>query len=149
ESPLRVNSPGGGFHLYFKAPKRDDARYEAQPGGTGAGIDGKYNGYAALPPSIHPNGKRYEWVSGQAIGSAADIPDWRVVDGVVRAQVDTPNAVGSLAGVERIMQALAGRDAVGYHSWALALASVRHWEGDTEGGAGIAYEIARQWSMTS
>lgn len=146
DSPLRVSSPGGGYHDYFAAPQRDDATYAAQPA---VGIDGKYNGFAVLPPSIHPNGGRYSWAAGSPADTPAPaIPAWliRVREKVERKQGDY---AGNLNDVQLIMQALAGRDPDDYHSWEQAIASVRHWEDHTEGAEGVGYELAREWSELS
>jgi hypothetical protein len=146
-SLLRVNSPGGGFHLYFSAPQRQDAAYSSQPA---MGIDGKYNGYAALPPSRHPNGGLYEWASDLPSAVRADpIPQWLVQVRTPRAERPAVDYAGKLDDVELIMQALNGRDPDDYHSWEQAIASVRHWEEHTEGADGIGYELARQWSEQS
>lgn len=61
----RTGKPGG-FHLIFKHP-RDGLRYQNQ---TKIKIDGKKvdvdtrgdGGYILVAPSMHPVGKRYEWV---------------------------------------------------------------------------------------
>lgn len=148
DSLLRVDSPGGGFHYYFKAPQRDDATYSSQPG---PGIDGKYNGYAVLPPSRHPNGGLYAWTGCDAPGGvpATPIPVWLVHQRTPRAERVAVDYAGKLDDVELIMQALAGRDPEDYHSWVHAIASVKHWEDHTEGAEGIGFELARQWSENS
>lgn len=153
DSYLRVNSPGGGFHLYYAAPHRADATYLSQPSGLvgGSGIDGKYNGYAVLPPSRHPNGGLYAWDEGVLPGQepATPIPQWLIQVRAARPQRLATDYVGDLNDVERIMQALANRDPEDYHSWQQGIASVRHWEDHTEGAEGVGYELARQWSETS
>lgn len=146
QSPLRVSSPGGGYHLYFSAPQRSDATYASQPA---VGIDGKYNGFAVLPPSVHPNGGRYEWseVAPNASG-APPIPAWLICE---RTKVERKQGdyAGNLNDVQLILQALEGRDPDDYHSWEQAIASVRHWEEHTEGAEGVGYELAREWSERS
>jgi hypothetical protein len=83
--PLRgtveAKSGGGGRHLYF-----------AHPGGTVhnrvdlvPGIDLRGDGgLIVAPPSVHPSGNRYQWVSGRAPGETAlaQLPRWflRTVD---------------------------------------------------------------------
>lgn len=148
DSLLRVDSPGGGFHYYYAAPQRTDATYSSQPG---PGIDGKYNGYAVLPPSRHPNGGTYTWAGGDAPGGvpATAIPAWLVHQRTPRAERAAVDYAGKLDDVELILQALAGRDPEDYHSWVHAIASVKHWEDHTEGADGIGFELARQWSENS
>lgn len=148
DSLLRVDSPGGGFHYYYAAPVRTDATYSSQPG---QGIDGKYNGYAVLPPSRHPNGGTYTWTGGDAPGAvpATPIPQWLVHQRTPRAERVAVDYAGKLDDVELILQALAGRDPEDYHSWVHAIASVKHWEDHTEGAEGIGFELARQWSENS
>lgn len=146
-SPLRVNSPGGGFHYYFDAPLRTDATYDSAPA---AGIDGKYNGYAVLPPSVHPNGGVYAW--GPAVpepcGESANIPAFLVRQRVARPQRNTEHA-GDLNDVQRILECLDRLDPDDYHVWQPTIASIRHWEEHTEDAEGVGYELARQWSERS
>jgi hypothetical protein len=47
---------GDGIHLYFNAPTGLNL-----PAQLDAGIDIKYKGYVVAAPSVHPNGKQYEW----------------------------------------------------------------------------------------
>jgi hypothetical protein len=55
-----VLTGGGGKHLYFKAPA--NVKIGNSAGKLGKGIDVRADGgYCVLPPSIHPNGKRYKW----------------------------------------------------------------------------------------
>lgn len=145
ESPLRVDSPGGGWHSYFAAPPGQ--RYDGKPAD---GIDGKYNGYAVLPPSVHPSGGRYSWVNGPPTRSnvAAPIPGFlirTVTAARVRAEIP-----GSVADVDRIQQALDRLDPDDYHQWTEAMASVKHWEDTgTEELQGVGYELMRAWSARS
>lgn len=143
-SPLRVNSPSGGWHEYFTAPAGQ--RYDGKPAD---GIDGKYNGYAVLPPSIHPNGGRYTWAGATPKRSiaAAPIPGFLIRPVVERKRSEVP---GDLADVDRIRQALDRLDPDDYHQWTEAMASVKHWE-DTGGDElqGVGYELMREWSARS
>lgn len=143
-SPLRVNSPSGGWHLYFAAPPGQ--RYDGKPAD---GIDGKYNGYAVLPPSIHPNGGRYAWATGTpgASTTAAPIPSFLIRQTVTRKRAEVP---GNIDDVAKITEALDRLDPDDYHQWTEAMASVKHWE-DTGGDelAGVGYEVLRQWSARS
>lgn len=71
-------STGGGHHYYFRYPPAlliDDSTSEIAPG-----IDIRAEGgYVIAPPSLHPNGKHYEWV-GEEPGtrSVADAPGWLI-----------------------------------------------------------------------
>lgn len=139
DSPLAVDSPGGGFHLYFAA--KPDTRYSSAPAG---GIDGKFNGYAVLPPSLHPNGSRYAWRNGpQAVAALA--PDW-----LERGQYTKREAVafaGDPGDLELIGRCLEKLDYTDYHVWVQTIASVKHWQDHCpEAGTG-GYELAREWSM--
>ena len=146
-SLLRVDSPGGGFHNYYAAPMRADATYSSQPA---QGIDGKYNGYAVLPPSRHPNGGLYAWAGDlPSVVRADPIPQWLVNIRTPRVERASADYAGNLNDVERIMQALENRDPDDYHSWEQAIASIRHWEEHTEGADGVGYELARAWSERS
>lgn len=145
-TPLRVRSPGGGWHDYLAA--RPGARYVGSPA---PGIDGKYNGYAVLPPSLHPNGGRYEWANGHPDASsvAAPAPVWLERAERVKGDVPALQRTGNLGDVELIRQALELRDPESYESWSMAIASLRHWEDTTDGADGIGYELAREWSERS
>lgn len=148
DSFLRVDSPGGGFHLYFDAPKLDNVRYSSQPA---VGIDGKYNGYAVLPPSRHPNGGTYTWSDGVLPSQerATAIPQWLVNVRTERPRVaGAAEYVGKLDDVQLIMQALEGRAPdCSYIDWVQTMASLKHWEDHTEGAEGVGYELCREWSM--
>jgi hypothetical protein len=72
---LEAMTGGGGRHLYF-----------AHPGGTvrnrvgiAPGIDLRGDGGCVVaPPSVHPSGNRYQWVTGREPGRAkpAPLPHW-------------------------------------------------------------------------
>lgn len=146
DSPLRVNSPSGGWHLYLAAPPGQ--RYDGKPA---AGIDGKYNGYAVLPPSVHPNGGRYTWAGQPPSRSvtAAPIPGWlvRPAASTTRTRGEHP---GTLADVDRITAALDRLDPDDYYVWAYTMASLRHWEDTgTDELQGVGYKLCRDWSARS
>lgn len=101
-SLLRVDSPGGGFHNYYAAPMRADATYSSQPA---QGIDGKYNGYAVLPPSRHPNGGLYAWAGDlPSVVRADPIPQWLVNIRTPRAVREAVDYAGNLNDVELIIK---------------------------------------------
>src|ERR1700722_8148619 len=61
---VAVRTGGGGLHLYF----RHVAGLGNSIGKIGAGLDIRAEGgYAAAPPSVHPNGTRYEFLPGHPI----------------------------------------------------------------------------------
>ena len=65
-SDIKVNTGGGGFHLYFRHPGVAVAN---SAGKVAPGIDLRGdNGYVVAPPSIHRSGSSYRW--------ATDVPDW-------------------------------------------------------------------------
>lgn len=69
------NSPkvktGKGYHLYFKHPMDKEVRnFQKRDDLPGIDVRGD-GGYVVAPPSIHENGKVYEWVDGMDL---EDIP---------------------------------------------------------------------------
>lgn len=53
----------GGYHYYYLDPLHE---YSNTAGKQAAGIDTRGSGgYVVAPPSIHPNGNRYEWEANQ------------------------------------------------------------------------------------
>ena len=70
-----VETPTGGEHYYFRS---NDPRLRA---GTriAPGIDFRGSGgYVLIPPSIHPNGRQYEWEAAHEPKETplADLPEW-------------------------------------------------------------------------
>jgi putative DNA primase/helicase len=68
-----VRTASGGLHLYFKHPEH--------PVRTGIrvapGLDVKASGgYVVAPPSLGPNGKRYEWIVSPEDADLAEPPEW-------------------------------------------------------------------------
>lgn len=67
----------GGEHIFFKHP---GIEIHNSAGKLGKGIDIRGDGgYVVAPPSIHPNGKRYEWVVLPSQTPLADMPEWMIV----------------------------------------------------------------------
>jgi putative DNA primase/helicase len=60
---VQCRTGSGGIHYYFKLPKTKDIRNSASSVGKGIDIRGS-GGQVVIPPSIHPNGTAYEWISG-------------------------------------------------------------------------------------
>jgi archaellum biogenesis ATPase FlaH len=76
---VEVITGSGGRHIYFLTdqPIRNEAS-----GRLGQGIDVRgIGGQVLAPPTIHPNGKTYEWVEGKTIANTppADMPLWMVL----------------------------------------------------------------------
>ena len=78
ESPLMVETGSGGLHVYYQLP--EDARVTNRIRVFGRAIDVRgEGGYVVAPPSRHPNGSLYRWVSWGSY-SLSDVPvfnpDW-------------------------------------------------------------------------
>lgn len=64
---------GWGLHLYYRMPQ--DIKIPSSIRKLGPGIDVKAEGgYVILPPSIHPNGNRYEWEVNHHPDNCAILP---------------------------------------------------------------------------
>jgi len=71
--PTLSASTGRGVHRYYRCPEGIKIGNSAGKLGVGLDVRGK-GGYVIAPPSIHENGKRYEWIAeGVPI---ADLPEW-------------------------------------------------------------------------
>jgi Bifunctional DNA primase/polymerase, N-terminal/AAA domain/Primase C terminal 1 (PriCT-1) len=67
----RVETGGGGFHLYFTAPST------CRPRNIGNGVELKGRGLSVVaPPSLHASGKRYEWTVSPDCIALPEIPAW-------------------------------------------------------------------------
>jgi len=64
---------GGGLHYYFKHPGFECRNFARKLPGIDFRGDG---GYVVAPPSIHPNGTRYEWIVAPWEVRPAECPDW-------------------------------------------------------------------------
>jgi hypothetical protein len=67
----------GGWHLVFADPGGSDSRRGRNSTRMlGPGIDTRgVGGYIVAPPSMHPNGKRYQWF-GEELRQPAVVPPW-------------------------------------------------------------------------
>ena len=73
----RARSGGGGNHWFFRAP--EGLRTKSAKGVIGPHVDVRGDGgFLVLPPTVHPNGRRYEWLDGWHPDECdlADAPDW-------------------------------------------------------------------------
>ena len=89
---VEVITGSGGRHIYFLTdqPIRNEAS-----GRLGVGIDIRaIGGQVLAPPTVHPNGKTYEWVEGKSIAEhrPADMPLWMVLILTAKPAEETPPA---------------------------------------------------------
>jgi len=87
---VEVITGSGGRHIYFLTdqPIRNEAS-----GRLGVGIDIRgVGGQVVAPPSVHGNGKTYEWVEGKSIAynAPANMPLWMVLILTDKPTEDTP-----------------------------------------------------------
>lgn len=61
-SPLAVKTGGGGAHFYYQAPDEIDVGNRVKLHRRRIDVRGD-GGYVAAPPSMHPSGNRYAWLS--------------------------------------------------------------------------------------
>lgn len=98
---VRVLTGGGGYHLYFKLPVGRELRNST--GKLGDGLDIRATGgFVVAPPSLHPNGRCYEFKAGFGPDEVrvADLPAWllellerRAPDQVERAPDQTSGRI--------------------------------------------------------
>jgi len=87
---VEVITGSGGRHIYFLTD--EPIRNEAS-GRLGVGIDVRgIGGQVLAPPTVHPNGRTYEWVEGKTIAEhrPADMPLWMVLILTDKHTQDTP-----------------------------------------------------------
>jgi hypothetical protein len=87
---LEVITGSGGRHIYFltDAPIRNEAS-----GKLGQGIDIRgIGGQVLAPPTVHPNGKEYQWTDECSIADhkPADMPLWMVLLLTAKAEPAAP-----------------------------------------------------------
>jgi hypothetical protein len=113
----RVRGPvvktGKGYHYLVRATGLGNRA------GILPGVDFRgRNGYVAAPPSVHPDGHRYQWIN-PLLEDLAPAPAWllelmtteRVINRSNRVRVTTPSAYGRVAlrrELERLSQAIEG-----------------------------------------
>jgi hypothetical protein len=74
---MEVITGSGGRHLYFGMPE-GVVIVNSAGGRLGPGLDIRGEGGQVLaPPTLHPNGKRYEW-EASSLDEVADAPGWLV-----------------------------------------------------------------------
>jgi putative DNA primase/helicase len=75
-----VRTGSGGCHFYFLLPDRSDYRGDRTGLPGYPGLDIKCGGLVVAPPSVHPNGERYEWEEGLSPDavSISECPPWLI-----------------------------------------------------------------------
>ena len=76
----KFNTPGGGIRLLYKYPNHIELktkvdRLDGEHSEVCFMSDGKQT---LLPPSIHPNGGRYEWINAPWDVEIAEMPKWMI-----------------------------------------------------------------------
>jgi hypothetical protein len=75
ETPVS-RTGSGGEHIVFQHP---GIEIRNSAGKLGAGLDIRGDGgYIVAPPSVHPNGQRYEWVVRPSQVPLAPMPEWLI-----------------------------------------------------------------------
>jgi hypothetical protein len=69
-----IVSTGKGWHVFFKYPGHDVRNSVSSLGVPGLDVRGD-GGYVVAPPSIHPTGKKYEWILPPDT-PLLDLPRW-------------------------------------------------------------------------
>jgi hypothetical protein len=89
---------GGGQHLIYRMPEGADVRNSASKLGTGVDIRGN-GGYIVVPPSVHPNGKTYEWEASSHPSDIQPLPFPDVLLKLLQAPNVTPTARDDREGI--------------------------------------------------
>lgn len=72
-----TNKTGDGYHLFFKYNKDIKNRVKIDIDNKKVDIDVYTDGkQVVLPPSIHPNGKKYKWTKSLEKYPIIEIPEW-------------------------------------------------------------------------
>lgn len=98
-----------GAHFYYRLPEGVPPLRRIQCGNSKK-IDIMADGYMAAPPSVHPSGHRYEWVSQ---GPLQDAPEWACkllsevkVRSITALGITPEDALNAWPHTEKDMQAL-------------------------------------------
>lgn len=144
ESDVMQITGDGGWHLVFSSQLT-----ESLPGTLGRGIDLKADGYICAEPTIHPNGKTYEW---EASSSPLDgcvpstLPGW--IRDMSRAPVaPIQNNAAPMAATPRWLDCLAALPHVKAderEAWLHVGMAIHNERPDAEG-----YRAWAEWSATS
>ena len=112
DSPIKVSTPRGGTHYYFK-------HVEGVRPGVNAeiGVDLRGDGsYVLIPPSIGPNGNKYSWVKGGELDALPYTPK-EIVDKI------TKNGKESVFDLEESMNVSQGGRNAALHKASVSLIS--------------------------
>lgn len=91
---IEARTGSGGRHLIYRLADHHPEPRNGAGRLLGPGIDIRAtNAQILVAPTIHPNGKRYEWLPGQAIGELepATAPDWLIQTLTSDQPTHTPN----------------------------------------------------------
>jgi len=147
DSTLKAQSAGMGWHLFFTVPK--GVRVNQSPG---KGIDGKWNGYVVLPPSIRrdvenrPDGD-YIWLTDP---NAPPSPMPECLIEVPRAPIERVASVTTDIGDSGMI-----REALTYikteedfrdYAWYSIGMGLHHWEKSTPGAEEAGFALFDEWS---
>lgn len=76
DTPI-VKTGSCGLHYYFQYTKKIKSSLKIKINDKRIGIDIKSDGgQVVIPPSIHPNGKKYKWIKSLEDYSISKIPKW-------------------------------------------------------------------------
>ena len=99
----RVLTGGGGQHVYLRHPGHE---IRNSAGKLGAGLDVRGDGgYVVAPPSVHENGRAYQWMRPLERG-IADVPAWLLEDAEKRRNGGAAEPVDELIPEGRRREAL-------------------------------------------
>lgn len=72
-----ITKTGDGLHIFFKYDKDIKNKIKIEVSNKKVGIDVYTDGkQVVLPPSVHPNGKKYKWLKSPDKYEIIEIPDW-------------------------------------------------------------------------
>lgn len=87
--PTLTAETGGGLHFYFLAPEEP---VSSKANALGPGLDIRAeSGYVVAPPSLHSNGKTYEFVNPGA--DIAPMPEWFVATSQTRLRCESQKSI--------------------------------------------------------
>lgn len=144
-SDVEAFTGGGGQHYVYSNPHG----VQGLPGGLGAGIDIKANGYIMVWPSRHQSGKLWEWEGSSDPTEGAvpsPMPDWLRDLAAPQIEAEFGATQGSRFSppeqIADLRDALSHVSADDYHNWinfGQALKSI----------GGVGFELWDTWSQTS
>lgn len=72
-----ITKTGDGLHIFFKYDKDIKNKIKIEVDGKKVGIDVYTDGkQVVMPPSVHPNGKKYKWLKSPEKYEIIKLPDW-------------------------------------------------------------------------